>query len=127
MIYRMGADLVVIVHLLFVLFVALGGLFAVRWARLMWLHLPALLWGALIEFAGFVCPLTPLEEGLRQRGGQNGYGGDFIGHYVVALLYPSGLTRQMQIWLGCVVLLTNSLIYGYFFMHGQHARAARRL
>lgn len=127
MIYRIGADLVVIVHLLFVLFVALGGLFAVRWARLMWLHLPAFLWGALVEFAGFVCPLTPLEEGLRQRGGQNGYGGDFIGHYVVALLYPSGLTRQMQIWLGCAVLLTNSLIYGYFFMHGRQPRAARRL
>lgn len=116
MIYRLSADLVLIVHLAFVLFVVLGGLLVLRWTRLMWLHLPALLWGAVVEFSGLLCPLTTLEWHLRELGAEGGYEGDFIGHYVTALLYPSGLTRQLQIGLGFTVLLTNLLIYGYFLI-----------
>ncbi|MFL6604818.1 MAG: DUF2784 domain-containing protein [Steroidobacteraceae bacterium] len=113
MIYRLSADLVLIVHVAFVLFVVLGGLLVARWTWLMWFHLTAVLWGALIEFAGFICPLTPLEVSLRKLAGASGYEGDFIGHYVTNVLYPSALTRQLQIWLGCGVLLSNVLIYGY--------------
>src|SRR4051794_39846676 len=106
MIYRLSADLVLMVHLAFVLFVVLGGLLIARWPRLTWFHLTAVFWGALIEFAGFVCPLTPLEVTLRKLAGESGYEGDFIGHYVSAVLYPSALTWQLQIWLGCGVLLS---------------------
>ncbi|MGH8137499.1 MAG: DUF2784 domain-containing protein [Steroidobacteraceae bacterium] len=116
MIYRVSADLVLVVHLAFVLFVVLGGLLVLRWTRLVWLHLPALLWGAVVEFFGLICPLTTLEWHLRELGTEGGYEGDFIGHYVTALLYPSGLTRQLQIGLGVTVLLTNLLIYVYFLI-----------
>jgi len=116
MIYRLAADLTLIVHLAFVLFVVLGGFLVLRWARLMWFHLAAVLWGVLIELVGFVCPLTPLEVSLQQLGGETGYEGDFIGHYITAFLYPSGLTREKQIWLGFAALLPNVLIYSYFFL-----------
>ena len=119
MIYRLGADLVLIVHLGFVLFVVLGGLLVWRWAWVMKLHLAAVFWGALVEFAGFVCPLTPLEVRLRELGGQAGYEGDFVSHYITELLYPSGLTRPLQMWLGMFVLLSNVLMYGYFFVRKQ--------
>jgi hypothetical protein len=124
MIYRLSADLILIVHLAFVLFVVLGGLLVLRWARLMWVHLAAVFWGALVEFAGFICPLTPLEVSLRQLGGESGYEGDFIGHYVTEVLYPLALTRQLQIWLGCGVLLSNVLIYGYVLVRRRRSRAA---
>lgn len=116
MIYRLGADLVLIVHLGFVLFVVLGGLLVSRWAWVMRIHLAAVFWGALVEFAGWVCPLTPLEGRLRELGGQTGYEGDFVGHYITEFLYPSGLTRPLQIWLGISVLLLNVLIYGYLLV-----------
>ena len=115
--YRALADALLVLHLAFVLFVVLGGLLVLRWPRLAWLHLPAAAWGALIEFAGFICPLTPLEVGLRRLGGEVGYEGGFIEHYVTAALYPSGLTRAVQILLGCGVLLVNLIVY---------ARLARR-
>jgi hypothetical protein len=109
--YRALADAVLVVHLAFVLFVVLGGLLVLRWPRLAWLHLPAALWGVLVELAGYVCPLTPLEVALRQRGGESGYAGGFIEHYVTAALYPAGLTRATQILLGCLVLGINALVY----------------
>jgi hypothetical protein len=120
MIYRLGADLVLIVHLGFVLFVVLGGLLVWRWTWLIWVHLAAVFWGALIEFAGFVCPLTPLEGDLRELGGKARYEGDFVGHYITEFLYPSGLTRPLQFWLGTWVLLLNFLIYGYFLVRKPH-------
>jgi Protein of Unknown function (DUF2784) len=113
MLYRLSADLVLIVHLAFVLFVMLGGLLVLRRPRLMWLHLPAVVWGALSEFLGVFCPLTPLETTLRKLGGGSGYEGDFIAHYVTAVIYPSGLTREIQIALGFGALLLNMAIYGY--------------
>jgi hypothetical protein len=125
MIYRLGADLVLIVHLGFVLFVVLGGLLVWRWPWLIWIHLAAAFWGALIEFTGFICPLTPLEDCLRELGGEVRYEGDFIGHYITEFLYPSGLTRPLQIGLGISVLLLNVLIYGYFLVRKPHVRATR--
>jgi hypothetical protein len=110
MLYRLSADLVLIVHLAFVFFVALGGLLVLRRPRLMWLHLPAVVWGTLIEFLGLFCPLTPLETTLRELGGQTGYEGDFIAHYIAAVIYPSGLTRGIQIALGFGALLLNAAV-----------------
>ena len=111
MLYRALADLILLFHLAFVLFVVLGGLLVLRRPRLAWLHLPCAAWGVLIEFAGWICPLTPLEVSLRIRGGETGYAGDFIGHYVTAVLYPAGLTRGIQIVLGTFALLLNVGVY----------------
>lgn len=109
--YRALADFVVVVHLGFVAFVVLGGFLVLRRPRLLWLHLPAAIWGVLIEFAGWICPLTPLENTFRARGGEAGYGGGFIEHYLLAALYPTGLTREVQILLGSIVLVLNLAIY----------------
>ena len=111
--YKLIADLVVLIHFLFVLFSSLGALLVIRWRKILWLHLPAALWAAGIEFSGSVCPLTPLENWLRIRGGGAGYTGDFIGQYLLRLLYPSGLTRGTQIILGAIVVGINIGIYGY--------------
>jgi hypothetical protein len=111
MAYGILADLVVVAHLGFVLFVALGGVLVWRWRPALYVHLPAAVWGVLIEFAGWTCPLTPLENWLRQLGTEAGYTGGFIEHYLLALLYPAGLTRNMQITLGAVVLAVNLLLY----------------
>lgn len=111
MIYRGLADLVLVIHLVFVAFVVLGGFLVLRHPRLAWLHLPAAVWGVLIEFAGWICPLTPLENSFRALGGEAGYGGGFLEHYVLAALYPAGLTREVQFVLGSVVLALNVAIY----------------
>ena len=113
MIYRIAADLLVLLHASFVLFVVLGGLLVLRWPRAAWLHLPAAVWGALIEFTGCICPLTPLEHRLRRAGGDATYTGGFIEHYVVPVIYPSGLTRTTQIVLGAFVIAANLAIYGW--------------
>ena len=111
MLARIGADAVLVVHLAFVLFVVLGGLLVLRWARLAWVHLPAVLWAALVELNGWICPLTPLENALRERAGEAAYRGDFVQHYIVALLYPDELSRAMQIGFGAVVVLINAAVY----------------
>lgn len=105
------ADLVVLLHLAFILFVMLGGLLVLRRRRLMWLHLPVVAWGAAIEFVGWVCPLTPLENRLRAAAGEAGYSGGFVEHYLIPLIYPEGLTRELQWLLGALVLLVNALVY----------------
>jgi hypothetical protein len=117
MLFRITADLVLVLHLCFVLFVVLGGLLALRWPRLAWVHVPVAVYGATIEFVGFVCPLTPLEVWLRRRGGESGYSGGFIDHYVTATLYPEGLTRHMQFLLGAGVLILNAFAYTIWFRH----------
>ena len=109
--YGIAADLLVVVHALFVVFVVLGGLLVLRWPRLAWVHLPAAAWGALIEFTGCICPLTPLENSLRQAGGQAGYAGSFINHYLVPLIYPEGLSRATGVVLGSCLLFGNLAIY----------------
>ena len=105
------ADLVVVLHLAFAGFVALGGLLVLRWPRLAWAHLPAAVWGAGIELTGWICPLTPLEHELRARSGAAPYAGDFVARYVMPLLYPEGLTRDAQLALGVLVVLVNAAIY----------------
>ena len=111
MAYRAAADAILVSHLAFVLFAVFGALLILRWPRLAWLHIPAVVWAAFIEFSGTICPLTPLEVALRQRAGQAGYGGGFIDHYVVSLLYPEGLTQNTQAMLGAVVVAINAAIY----------------
>jgi hypothetical protein len=113
MAYDLLADLVVLIHFLFVLFSLLGALLVMRWRKMMWLHLPAALWAAGVEFSGRICPLTPLENWLRLRAGGSGYAGGFVGHYLLPLLYPAGLTRDVQIILGAIVVGINIGIYGY--------------
>jgi len=109
--YRALADLVVLTHAAFVAFVLGGGFLAVRWRRVAWIHLPAAVWGALIEFAGWICPLTPLENDLRARAGEAGYSGGFVEHYVLHALYPSGLTPAVQWILGAGVIAANVVAY----------------
>lgn len=111
MFYPLLADLVVLVHALFVLFVILGGIAVLRWRRLAWLHLPAAGWGVAIELGGWGCPLTYLENYFRRRGGEAGYSGSFIAQYLEPLLYPLGLTRQFQLVLGLGAFLVNLAIY----------------
>ncbi|MEE9495324.1 MAG: DUF2784 domain-containing protein [Desulfobacterales bacterium] len=115
MAYDLIADLVVLIHLAFVLFAVLGALLVIWRHKVLWLHLPAAVWAAWIEFSGKICPLTPLENWLRMRGGGSAYAGDFVGHYLMPILYPSALTRKVQFILGGVVIGVNLIIYGYVF------------
>lgn len=110
-VFRLLADAIIVVHLGFVLFVVLGGLLVLRWPRLAWLHIPSAVWGIAIEFAGWICPLTPIENVLRERAGMAAYQGDFIERYVLPLLYPGRLTRGTQVLLGVVALTVNAFVY----------------
>ena len=115
MTYQLLADLVVLAHATFVLFVVFGGLLVVRWHGLAWIHLPAVIWAAIVEFFGWVCPLTPLENWFRQKGGESGYGSDFVARYILPTLYPEELTREVQVALGVFVILINLVIYTWIF------------
>ena len=117
MTYRLAADAVLIFHLAFVLFVVFGGLLVIRRPELKWLHLPAALWGALIELGGWNCPLTRYENLLRGRAGEAGYGGGFIDHYVVRTIYPAGLTRGIEYTLAAAVVTINIAVYVYARRH----------
>jgi len=119
MLYRLLADLTVAVHFFLMLFVAFGALFVFwrKWA--LWLHLPAACWGVFIELSGSVCPLTPLENRLRETAGLQGYQGGFIEHYLLPIVYPAGLTRNIQFFLAAAVLLLNLLIYGIWLRRRQ--------
>ena len=112
MLYSALADVVVVIHIAFVAFVVFGALLVLRRPTLAWLHVPAAIWGVLIEFAGWHCPLTPLENALRSRGGEAGYTGGFVEHYLLPILYPGALTRGVQIALGTFVLTLNLALYG---------------
>lgn len=126
MIWGVLAEVVVVLHFCFVLFVLFGGAVALRWPKAVWVHLPAAAWGALISFAGWVCPLTPLEKWLRREGGSAGYEGGFVEHYILPVLYPRALTRDVQILLGAIVILLNLLIYWHVFRRIRSApRGAR--
>jgi hypothetical protein len=105
------ADAVLLLHLAFIVFVACGALLLWRWPRVVWLHVPAVLWGAYAELSGTICPLTPLENHLRLLAGEAGYAGGFIEHYLTALIYPQGLTRGTQLWIGAVVVIVNLTLY----------------
>ena len=109
--YSLVADAVLILHFAFVLFVVLGGVFVLRWPRVAWAHVPTAIWGAAIEFGGWICPLTPLENTLRDAAGEATYRGDFVARYLMPVIYPEGLTRETQVVLGAVVLMLNAAIY----------------
>ena len=109
------ADLVVALHFAFVLFVLFGGMLVLWRRRMMWLHIPAALWGVFIELTGTICPLTPLENAFRRRGGMAGYQGGFIQHYIEPVLYPRGLTRPVQVLLALALIAFNAWIYGWVY------------
>jgi hypothetical protein len=116
-VYRALADLLIIVHLGFIVFVILGGLLALHRWWLSLLHLPAAIWGVFIEVSGGLCPLTPLENELRRLSGSAGYPGGFVEHYLLPLVYPTGLTREVQLVLALLVLLANLAVYGFVAHH----------
>lgn len=111
MTWSLLADLVLVTHFGFIVFVVAGGLLALRWPRVAWVHLPAAAWGTAIELFGWICPLTPLENSLRRRAGETGYAGGFIEHYLLPVIYPAGLTREVQLVLAAGVVAVNLGIY----------------
>ncbi|MCG8458901.1 MAG: DUF2784 domain-containing protein [Holophagales bacterium] len=119
---RVLADGVVLLHLAFVVFVVLGGLAVLRWPRLIWAHVPAAVWGFLVEAMGWYCPLTDLENDLRRSAGLAGYDGGFVEHYVIPVLYPDGLTRELQWILAAVVLVVNGTVYTIFVLRARADR-----
>ena len=124
MLYSWLANLVLIVHLGFVLFVALGGLAVLKWPRLAWVHLPAAAWGAWIELTMRICPLTPLENRLLHLAGERGYAGGFLEHYLLQTVYPTGLTRSDHLALGVGVVVLNLIVYGFVLRRRRNARGA---
>lgn len=118
--YPLLADLVLIVHLAFVVFVLFGGLLVLKWRWIAWLHLPAAVWGAVVEFTGWICPLTPLENWLRAQGGEASYRSDFIAQYLLPLLYPEGLTHNVQLLLGTGVVVVNAAVYVWLWRRQTH-------
>jgi hypothetical protein len=113
MIYSLTADLLVVIHLAYIFFVVFGGLLVLKWHRVVYLHIPAALWGALLEFFGWLCPLTPWEKQLRVAAGEEGYSVSFVEHYLIPIVYPPHLGRELQIALGLFVVVINLAIYGW--------------
>ena len=111
MIYATLADTTLVLHLAFIVFIVLGGLFAARWPRVVWVHLPAAAWGVLIELGGWICPLTPLENWLRQQAGEQGFSGTFVERYLLPIVYPEALTRNVQFALAALVFIVNVGVY----------------
>lgn len=111
MIEKILADLIVLFHFAFILFVITGGFIVLRWQWVIWIHIPCVFWGILVEFTGWICPLTPWENSLRISAGSSGYSGGFIEHYILPIIYPAGLTHKLQIIFGSAVLLTNICAY----------------
>jgi len=120
--YSWLADLTLCMHAGFVLFVIFGGLLVLKWRWIAWLHLPAAAWGAVVEFSGWVCPLTPLENWLREQAGETGYRSDFVAYYLLPVLYPDDLTRDLQLMLGTAVLAINISVYGWLWRRMQRHR-----
>ena len=112
MVHGLLADLVLALHACFILFVVLGGLLVLQWPRMAWVHVPAVFWGVVVEMTGWVCPLTPLEVSFRRAAGGTGYDTTFLERYLVPLIYPSTLTREVQVALGVLVLTFNLAVYG---------------
>jgi hypothetical protein len=122
--FRILADAIVVLHLVFVAFVVCGGVLVLRWPRVAWVHLPAAAWGTWIEFAGWICPLTPLENWLRAQGGGDVYASSFVERYVLPVLYPASLSREVQSALGALVILVNGIVYAVV-LRSRRERSAR--
>jgi hypothetical protein len=122
--YLVLSNLVFFTHVAFILFVVLGGLLVLRWRWMVWFHLPAAIWGILIEFTGWACPLTALEIQWLQEAGGAGYSGGFIEHYLIPLVYPAGLTDTDQVLLGFGVVAMNGLVYTLVWRRWQRRNAA---
>src|SRR2546421_9249232 len=125
MIDRVLADAVLLVHFAFVAFVLAGGLLVARWPKIAWLHFPAAAWGVVVELSGSICPLTPLENHLRQRAGLCGYSGGFLVHSLEPLIYPAGLTANSQLVLGLLVLILNVAVYAAIIIRLRNFRRRR--
>ena len=122
MLSSIAADTLVILHLAFIVFVMLGGFPLLRWPRLIFLHLPAVIWGTLVELQGWLCPLTPLEQQFRTLAGETGYSGGFVQHYLLPIIYPAGLTRELQIILAISVISVNLVIYTLIYVKYRRNR-----
>ena len=119
--YRLLADAVVLLHLFFILYAVFGGVLVLRFKRTIWLHLPAVIWAGAVEFAGWLCPLTRLENHFRIRAGLAGYSGGFIEHTFIPIIYPDALTRTHQVLLGAAVIAVNAIVYAAVVMRARHA------
>ena len=117
MIYRYAADAVLLLHLAFIVFAVLGGLLIVWWRVVLFLHLPAFVWGVFVELTGRICPLTSIENTLRIKAGTAGYSESFVEHYLLGVIYPDGLTREIQYFLGALVVVINVIIYLWLFYY----------
>ena len=122
MTYRIAADLVLATHLVFIVFVVLGGLLALRYRWVIMIHIPAAVWGAFVEISGRICPLTTWENQLRQSAGDSGYANSFVEHYLLPVIYPAGLTRSTQIWIAGLVIVVNVVIYGWLVYRLKRSR-----
>lgn len=120
-VYQLIADAMVISHGLFILFVLLGGMVCIFFPKVLWLHIPCVFWGVIIELTGWVCPLTYLENSFRLKSGGVPYGGDFIVHYLEPVIYPAGLTRGIQLLFAVIVLSTNAAAYGYLIIRKKRS------
>lgn len=127
MIDRLLADSVLVVHLLFIGFVMIGGFITLRYPGITALHIPAVCWGVFVELSGHTCPLTAIEIGFRNTAGDAGYSGSFIEHYLVPIIYPAGLTREIQLLLGGIVILTNAGVYAYRVWRYQVAASKKAI
>lgn len=123
-IYSFLAALVMVMHFAFIVFVVMGGLLVLKRRWVAWLHIPAAVWGALIEFMGWICPLTPLENKFRMLAGESGYTGDFVARYLLPIIYPGALTREIQLLLGALVLIINVLVYAVVIRRWVRSRKA---
>lgn len=122
MLFRLAADTVLLLHLAFILFALLGALLALRWRWIAVVHLPAAAWGFFVELTGRVCPLTDWENHFRLLAGQSGYADSFIEHYLLAVIYPDGLTREIQFVLAGIVVIVNVALYGWLLL-SRHGRS----
>ncbi|MBU4485781.1 MAG: DUF2784 domain-containing protein [Candidatus Delongbacteria bacterium] len=119
MYYRILTDFIVVIHLLFIIFVIFGGFLSLFKKWIIWIHIPVVIWGACVELFGWICPLTPLENWLRLGGDQQGYQGGFIEHYLMPVIYPENLTRNIQIVFGLSVLVINIVVYCILFFRSR--------
>ena len=122
MIYRVAADFVLVTHFAFIVLVVAGGLVVFRYAWFVWIHLPAATWGAFVELTGRICPLTTLENYLRVYAGQEGYADSFVEHYILPVIYPVGLTRDIQLVLAGLVIAVNVILYATILLHKKRQK-----